>query len=219
MTHLQDNQIKLIPNTVICHANNIEELMKRIMEQKQHKTVYVKSADYSECAEGVVRVKLQSQPKKAVKSNLMDMLKCSSMFLIQPSHKELEHGSLTLELKLYLMEGRFLYGLAQERLKKHASYLYHELRQDAASWNTYKVPQAIQVAMDVYKSIQPKSPTLAEFCRVDVIWSEEYQNFVVNEIDHFGCMWLLLEHTSKAVDLLKIIVSKTQCMIDKYVSQ
>ena len=56
MTHLQDNQIKLIPNTVICHANNIEELTERIMEQKhkQHKTVYVKSADYFECAEGLL---------------------------------------------------------------------------------------------------------------------------------------------------------------------
>jgi hypothetical protein len=212
---LRRRGIPIIPSTTFLEPTTFKQLCDAINNQLIHSaSVYVKRALYSEAADGVTKIadKITGTKNK----HLQEVFKAESkpkIFIIQNSHPELEHGSGHHELKLYLLNGRYSYGFAQVRSEELGNYQYEELRQDSAeNWKNWHVDEAINFAYQVHNHVAAEAPTLFPFLRVDMVWSTAGGNFVVNEVEHFGNMWLNINHSSLTTLMPKIVNTLADCI-------
>jgi hypothetical protein len=124
-----------------------------------------------------------------------------AFWLLQPPIRGLDLP----EIKLFFTLGAaFVYGLAQHRTREKSVYHFEELRVDSQNWKRYRVDEAILFAAKVYHIVSKKARSLGVVMRIDTVLTDD--GFLVNEVEHFGNMWLLTQYSSMGSELLAHIV-------------
>lgn len=127
-----------------------------------------------------------------------------AFWFIQPPVAELEDQP---EIKLFFtLHATFAFGFAQRRTGEKSVYQFEELRVDSRNWEQYRVSAAITFATRVYTVVALKAPSLGVVMRIDLVLMAS-GGFLVNEVEHFGNMWLLIQHSSIGGELMEKVVS------------
>ena len=127
-------------------------------------------------------------------------------WLLQPKIPELQSG----EMKLFFINGKFSFGfhLSHPTIEHGAIFDIREVRSDAPIWNELKIPEAIELGEKVYLALRNKAPSLAIIFRLDIFRDRE-KKLVINELEYFGNMWFMMQHTtlgeSRLEDMVKAL--------------
>ena len=204
MNWLLRSNIPIIPTTFIDPRDpNMISAIKSLCSKTKTilNHVYLKRG-LSECANCVWKVKTNPKEIGTIINNNTHPNK-KTFWFIQPPIKELEDGA---ELKLYFTTGAtFAFGFAQSHTGEKSVYDFEELRIDSENWQRYQVDAAISFASMVYQVIVTKAPSLGVAMRIDLAVTET--GFLVNEIEHFGNMWLLTQQSNIGCEQLGKVVN------------
>ena len=176
-----------------------KDIKTTISHLPQTNKIYIKRS-VSEASSHVFQFK--PSDIKEIQSIMKKHHKLDTFWLIQPSILELEQNP---EIKIYIDQGQFCTGFLQFRTKEKGSFVHEELRRDnLITWNKYQIDGAIAFAGIIYKHLLQKCPEVACFFRVDLVLKEK--GFLINELEHFGNMWLMTAFSTLGLEFFHRII-------------